>query len=102
MLLGIRIHIYYDTTIIYRQFRRFVIIATDGLWDYLSDKEAVEIVAGCLAQKDSNKAAYLLVERALQIAAEESGISFKDLKLLPAGSARRRKHDDTTAVVMFF
>ncbi len=43
-----------------------------------------------------------LVERALEIAASESGMSLQDLRQLPPGRSRRSRHDDTTAVVMYF
>jgi hypothetical protein len=46
--------------------------------------------------------AYRLVQRALEIAAAESGLTMAQLKALPIGRARRSRHDDTTAVVMFF
>jgi hypothetical protein len=45
---------------------------------------------------------YRLVQRALEIAAAESGLTMAQLKALPIGRARRSRHDDTTAVVMFF
>jgi hypothetical protein len=45
---------------------------------------------------------YRLVQRALEIAAAESGLTMAQLKSLPIGRARRSRHDDTTAVVMFF
>ena len=123
-----------------------MILATDGLWDYLSDQEAVDIVTTCMptemlrgakdssitnggsngnngngssggggadgsagafgVEKDRAKwellAADRLVQRALEIAAAESGITIEQLKALPIGRARRSRHDDTTAVVMFF
>lgn len=31
---------------------RFVILATDGLWDYLTDEEAVAVVADCVLRND--------------------------------------------------
>jgi hypothetical protein len=133
-----------------------VILATDGLWDYLSDQEAVDIVAACLNDADAARrlqqklphakhssgsshsdsdsdaassssgggggggggssvsspetdaikwellAAERLINRALEIAAEESGMTLVQLKTLSQGRARRGNHDDTTAVVMFF
>lgn len=82
---------------------KFVILGTDGLWDYVSHAEAVQLVSRCMAagltQEDAARA---LVERALQIAAMESGMSHSDLMKLAPGRSRRSRHDDTTAVVMYF
>jgi len=36
------------------------------------------------------------------LAAKERNMSLEDLMRLPQGSSRRNKHDDTTAVVLFF
>ena len=47
-------------------------------------------------------AAERLVQRALEIAAAESGLTLQQLRALSIGRARRSRHDDTTAVVMFF
>lgn len=49
---------------------RFVILATDGLWDYLPEQEAVDIVASCLPEGRQKEAAERLVRRALELAAE--------------------------------
>lgn len=78
---------------------RFVILASDGLWDFLSDEEAVEIVAKC---SDPSHAAEDLVNTALVVAASSCGLSVKELLALPAGSQRRSRHDDTTVIVIHF
>ena len=100
-------------------------MATDGLWDYLPEQEAVDIVASCLPEGRQKEAAERLVRRALELAAEvgfylscvgnthspplilcvsiqESGMSLQDLQALPPGRHRRNRHDDTTAVVVYF
>ncbi|KAJ0400669.1 hypothetical protein P43SY_005442 [Pythium insidiosum] len=81
---------------------QFVIIGSDGVWDFLSNEEAVEVVREQLEKGTPELAGRALVERTLRRAAERYGISYLDLLSLPAGSHRRRRHDDTTAVVVFF
>lgn len=73
-------------------------LATDGVWDFLTDQEVVDIVKSSV---DKNKASNAVVEAALQRAALESYMTVEQLKTLPAGNHRRSRHDDTTAVVMF-
>lgn len=81
---------------------RFVIIGSDGLWDFLSNDEAVEVVREEMAKGNYEHAGRALVERTLQKAAKRYEIPYADLLSLPAGSHRRRRHDDTTVVVLFF
>lgn len=82
---------------------KFLILATDGLWDFVSDKEAVHLVASLKGGDGREKAAaQALVELALLKAAAECGMSVEELKRLPPGRARRSRHDDTTVVVMYF
>ena len=52
-------------------------------------------------KKSEAEAAERIVTRALEIAAEESGMNIYQLKSLPQGSKRRHCHDDTTAVIMY-
>ena len=51
---------------------KFLIIASDGVWDFMSAQEAVEIVAS-VSEMDGNKAAALLVQKTIERAAAESG-----------------------------
>tara|TARA_B110000090_G_C13104793_1_gene339990 strand:+ start:81 stop:317 length:237 start_codon:yes stop_codon:yes gene_type:complete len=78
------------------------VLASDGLWDFLEDAEAVDIVDKAVRSGKGDQAAALLVEAALQRAAVECGMSIEQLKACPPGGQRRNRHDDTTAVVMYF
>lgn len=81
---------------------KFCVLATDGLWDFLSDQEAVDVVASSVKDGVPAAAAERLVQAALSKAAEEAGLTLPDLLALPAGRQRRSRHDDTTVVVLFF
>lgn len=74
------------------------------MWDFLSDQEAVEVVvASVTAHGGSTEfAASDLVEATLLRAADLNDMGVDDLKSLKEGSERRKRYDDTTAVVMFF
>ena len=79
---------------------RFLILASDGLWDLISPEQAVEFVANN-SHDDPGDVSAKLVDRALMVAASRSGKTLEQLKALPIG-ARRRRHDDTTVVVLYF
>ncbi|CEG44906.1 protein phosphatase [Plasmopara halstedii] len=81
---------------------KFLIIGSDGLWDYLSNEEAVEIVNAQSLCGNHDLASRALVERVLQKAAKRYEMTYQELLSLPPGSHRRRRHDDTTVVVLFF
>lgn len=81
---------------------KFVIVASDGVWDFLPDEEAVAVVGRCLDESggSADAAAAALVEATLRRAAVECGLTYEQLLALPPGKHRRSRHDDTTAVVM--
>jgi len=79
----------------------FLVLATDGLWDEMSDEEAVAVVSQCVREGKRHEAAATLVEEALARAAAASGMTVAELKALPPGNRRRGRHDDTTAVVIY-
>lgn len=76
---------------------KFVILASDGVWDFISPDEAVDVVQ---QHRDATSAANAIVERALEKAAIEARMTVYDLKRLPH-NMKRSYHDDTTALVVY-
>nr|XP_043616631.1 probable protein phosphatase 2C 60 [Erigeron canadensis] len=75
---------------------QFLIFASDGLWEHLSNQEAVDIVQN----NPRNGSAKRLVKAALQEAAKKREMRYSDLKKIERG-VRRHFHDDITVVVLF-
>ncbi|MQM08339.1 hypothetical protein Taro_041195 [Colocasia esculenta] len=75
---------------------KFLIFASDGLWEHLTNQEAVEIVHSCPRAGIAKR----LVRRALQEAARKREMRYADLKKVEKG-IRRFFHDDMTVVVVF-
>lgn len=75
---------------------RFIIFASDGLWEHLSNQEAVDIVQN----NPPSGSARRLVKTALQEAAKKREMRYSDLKKIDRG-VRRHFHDDITVVVVF-
>ncbi|KAL6336276.1 hypothetical protein AAG906_014445 [Vitis piasezkii] len=75
---------------------QFIIFASDGLWEHLSNQEAVNIVNNY----PRNGIARKLVKTALQEAAKKREMRYSDLKKIDRG-VRRHFHDDITVVIVF-
>ncbi|CAI5481767.1 unnamed protein product [Closterium sp. Yama58-4] len=75
---------------------RFLVMATDGLWEHVSDSEAVKLVHS----KPRSGVARQLVRLAITRAARKLGLSLPELKMLDP-KQRRMVHDDITVVVLF-
>ncbi|KAK2979319.1 hypothetical protein RJ640_013283 [Escallonia rubra] len=75
---------------------QFLIFASDGLWEHLSNQEAVDIVNNC----SHNGTARKLIKAALQEAAKKREMRYSDLKKVDRG-VRRHFHDDITVIVLF-
>ncbi|WZZ75230.1 hypothetical protein YC2023_086600 [Brassica napus] len=75
---------------------RFLILASDGLWEQMRNQEAVDIVQN----HPRNGIARRLVKMALQAAAKKREMRYSDLKKIQRG-VRRHFHDDITVVVIF-
>ncbi|XP_058077930.1 probable protein phosphatase 2C 42 isoform X1 [Magnolia sinica] len=74
----------------------FLIFASDGLWEHLSNEKAVEIVHNH-PQAGSAKR---LIKAALQEAARKREMRYSDLKRIDK-KVRRHFHDDITVIVLF-
>ncbi|THG00588.1 probable protein phosphatase 2C 64 [Camellia sinensis] len=75
---------------------QFIIFASDGLWEHLSNQEAVDIVQN----HPHSGSAKRLVKAALQEAAKKREMRYLDLKKIARG-VRRHFHDDITVIVVF-
>ncbi|XP_047970619.1 probable protein phosphatase 2C 60 [Salvia hispanica] len=75
---------------------QFIIFASDGLWEHLTNQEAVDIVQN----HPHCGSARRLVKAALQEAAKKREMRYSDLKKIDRG-VRRHFHDDITVVVVF-
>ncbi|GLT75282.1 hypothetical protein SLA2020_470180 [Shorea laevis] len=75
---------------------QFIIFASDGLWEHLSNQDAVDVVQN----HPRSGSARRLVKAALQEAAKKREMRYSDLKKIDRG-VRRHFHDDITVVVVF-
>lgn len=75
---------------------RFLIFASDGLWEHLSNQEAVDIVQN-FPRKGIAK---MLVKAALREAAKKREMRYTDLKRIERG-VRRHFHDDISVIVVY-
>uniref|UniRef100_A0A0E0KAB3 protein-serine/threonine phosphatase n=1 Tax=Oryza punctata TaxID=4537 RepID=A0A0E0KAB3_ORYPU len=75
---------------------QFVIFASDGLWEQLTDEAAVGIVAG-----SARKGVAMRLVRAAQLeAARKKDMKYERIRTIEKGQ-RRHFHDDITVVVLF-
>ncbi|XP_054821356.1 probable protein phosphatase 2C 40 isoform X2 [Prosopis cineraria] len=78
---------------------QFVIVGSDGLFDFFSNDEAVELVESYILSNPFGDPAKFLIEQLLARAANSAGFSMEELMNVPAGR-RRRYHDDVTVIVI--
>ncbi|XP_004493923.1 probable protein phosphatase 2C 38 [Cicer arietinum] len=75
---------------------QFIIFASDGLWEHLSNQVAVNIVSN----NPRNGIARRLVKAALREAAKKREMRYSDLQKIEQG-VRRHFHDDITVIVVY-
>ncbi|XP_037492177.1 probable protein phosphatase 2C 42 isoform X2 [Jatropha curcas] len=74
----------------------FLIFASDGLWEHLSNQKSVDIVQS----NPRTGSAKRLVKAALQEAAKKREMRYSDLRKIDK-KVRRHFHDDITVIVLF-
>ncbi|XP_022947914.1 probable protein phosphatase 2C 40 isoform X3 [Cucurbita moschata] len=77
----------------------FVIVGSDGLFDFFGNDEAVNLVHSYILSNPTGDPAKYLLEQLLLKAADCAGFSKEELITIPAGR-RRKYHDDVTVIVI--
>ncbi|RWR76750.1 putative protein phosphatase 2C 23 [Cinnamomum micranthum f. kanehirae] len=78
---------------------RFLILSSDGLYQYFTNEEAVAQVELFITSSPDGDPAQHLVEEVLFRAAKKAGMDFHELLEIPHGH-RRRYHDDVSIIVI--
>ncbi|GAB4833804.1 hypothetical protein Ancab_032053 [Ancistrocladus abbreviatus] len=78
---------------------RFLILSSDGLYQYFTNEEAVSEVEMFVATTPEGDPAQHLVEEVLFRAAKKAGMAFHELLDIPQGE-RRRYHDDVSIIII--
>ncbi|KAK6913778.1 PPM-type phosphatase-like domain [Dillenia turbinata] len=77
----------------------FVIVGSDGLFDFFTNEEAVKLVHSYILANPAGDPAKFLVDQVVLRAADCAGFSKEELISIPAGR-RRKYHDDVTVIVI--
>eukprot|EP01018_Ginkgo_biloba_P032281 Gb_22469 [translate_table: standard] len=78
---------------------QFVVLSSDGLYQYLSNQEVVSHVERFMEKYPDGDPAQHLIEQLLFRAAEKAGMDFLELLNIPQGD-RRKYHDDVSVMVI--
>ncbi|OMO93177.1 phosphatase 2C (PP2C)-like protein [Corchorus olitorius] len=78
---------------------QFLILSSDGLYQYLSNQEVVSLVENFMEKFPDGDPAQHLIEELLFRAAKKAGMDFHELLDIPQGD-RRKYHDDVTVMVI--
>ncbi|KAA0032654.1 putative protein phosphatase 2C 4 [Cucumis melo var. makuwa] len=80
---------------------RFLILSSDGLYQYFTNEEAVAQVESFIASFPEGDPAQNLIEEVLFRAAKKYGMDFHELLDIPQGE-RRKYHDDVSVIIISF
>lgn len=76
----------------------YIVIATDGLWDFLNGKDVAKIIS---SHKNSNPAqiSNILFDEVMQKVSKETSLPIHAIMSMPSGGKKRRIHDDISLIV---
>ncbi|PKA56932.1 putative protein phosphatase 2C 39 [Apostasia shenzhenica] len=77
----------------------FVVLGSDGLFDFFTNDEVVQMVHHFIQHNPFGDPAKHLIENLILRAAENAGFSTEELMRIPAGR-RRKYHDDVSVIVI--
>lgn len=80
---------------------KFLVLSSDGLYQYFTNKEVVDQVAMFTAEHPEGDPAHHLVGELVQRAARKHGMDYCTLLGIPRGN-RREYHDDVSVIVISF
>ncbi|KAK7329431.1 hypothetical protein VNO77_23600 [Canavalia gladiata] len=78
---------------------QFVMVGSDGLFDFFSNDEAVRLVESYILNNPFGDPAKFLIGQLVARAADSAGFSMEELMNVPDGR-RRKYHDDVTVIVI--
>ncbi|KAK1318899.1 Protein phosphatase 2C 32 [Acorus calamus] len=78
---------------------RFLVLSSDGLYEYFSNEEVVSHVAWFMENVPEGDPAQYLIAELLFRAAKKNGMDFHELLHIPQGD-RRKYHDDVSVMVV--
>eukprot|EP00252_Welwitschia_mirabilis_P001801 TRINITY_DN11740_c0_g1_i2.p1 TRINITY_DN11740_c0_g1~~TRINITY_DN11740_c0_g1_i2.p1 ORF type:complete len:334 (-),score=62.59 TRINITY_DN11740_c0_g1_i2:519-1520(-) len=78
---------------------QFIVLSSDGLYQYLSNQEVVSHVGKFMETHPDGDPAQNLIQELLLRAAKKAGMDFHDLLDIPQGD-RRKYHDDVSVMVI--
>lgn len=81
------------------EYDRFVVVGSDGLFDFFSNDEVIKLVDSFILDNPSGDPAKYLLEQLMIRAAENAGMSMEKLASIPVGR-RRKYHDDVTVIII--
>ena len=76
---------------------RYIVLATDGLWDELNGRDVAKIIK---ENEGKEKIVDSLFRSALVHAANDANISYEQILNINPGSNKRSIHDDITVMVV--